>query len=153
MHLPTLEVVPSPELNTWIFEGQDLVSASPAAVSRCGVVYFCNPDQAWWYIASYSPVSSHVMSFCQYNAGDADSSLAGFFLSDRRQFAEMTVDSWDARILNQRVQLNENAFASGRDVLETLMEHVMKPTLLFISAGKGVRESRRVTLEDGESLI
>ena len=55
MHLPAFEVVASPELNTWMFEGQDLVSASPAAVSRCGIVYFCNPDRAWRYIAPQLP--------------------------------------------------------------------------------------------------
>jgi hypothetical protein len=72
--------------------------------------------------------------------------LAGSFESACRQFAEMKVDTWDARILNKRVQLNENAFASGRDVIETLMEHVMKPSLLFISAGMRVGESGRMTV-------
>lgn len=52
-----------------------------------------------------------------------------------RQFAEMEFTTWDAQIFHQMVQLKDDAFASGRDVLEALMEYVMRPCLAFISAG------------------
>lgn len=48
LHLPTFEVLPAPELNTLIFECDELSTASPASVSQCGIVYFCNQAQAWW---------------------------------------------------------------------------------------------------------
>lgn len=47
LHLPTFEALPAPELNTFIFEGDDLSTSSPAVVSQCGIVYFCSPAQAW----------------------------------------------------------------------------------------------------------
>ena len=53
-----------------------------------------------------------------------------------RQFAEAEFASWDARIFSQVVQLKEDAFASGGDVLEALMQHVMRPCLNFVAAGK-----------------
>jgi len=93
----TDEKVPAPELNTFVFEGEDVSTASPATISRCGIVFFHSPKEAWI------------------------------------QSAVLQASDWEDNILNQWIQLNENAFATGKDIFDTLLEHVMGPTLRFVA--------------------
>ena len=96
LQLPSLEVLPCPEFFTFVFEGEDLKHASPATVSKCGIVHFSNAGDSWF------------------------------------QSAENQANSWDSNILSQSVQLNDDAFASGRDVFDALLENVLGPVLHFI---------------------
>jgi dynein heavy chain, axonemal len=98
LKLPSLETLPGPELITFVFEGEDLKSASPATVSKCGIVHFSNAVNFWF------------------------------------QSAVTQAASWDSRILSQWVQLDEDAFAAGRDVFDALLEHLLGPALRFISS-------------------
>ena len=97
LQLPSFEKVPAPELNTFVFEGEDVSTASPATISRCGIVFFHSPKEAWI------------------------------------QSAVLQASDWEDNILNQWIQLNENAFATGKDIFDTLLEHVMGPTLRFVA--------------------
>jgi len=98
LKLPHLETLPGPELITFVFEGEDLKSASPATVSKCGIVHFSNAVNFWF------------------------------------QSAVTQAASWDSRILSQWVQLDEDAFAAGRDVFDALIENILGPALGFITS-------------------
>lgn len=97
--LSDLETIPAPEFNTIIFETENLSTATPATVSKCGIVYFGSTKDDSWL-----------------------------------KSAQMQVASWDPKILNQWIQIDDSTFATGRDIFDTLLDHILKPALDFISS-------------------
>ena len=98
LELPNFYKIPSSFLDTFVFEGHDLSTASPSLVSKCSIVFFHKSRLAW------------------------------------QQSAAVQVSRWDPKILNQTVKLNDDSFASGKDVFDVLLESVMAPTLQFVAS-------------------
>lgn len=142
------EIIKLTETMTMMFEVQDLKEASPATVSRCGMVYI-SPDNLGWEVQTDSWIQKLPNAFRKQGIEELYSQLINLFVPGVIDFLYGLTDCEDSLAEEKRIEKLRGPVEIGKNQLFCYFLNLFESLLL----NEDTRETLRIKQQQEQEKI